>query len=800
MYKLDFPTSSVELNEQQYKVATSPAYENQRILASAGSGKTSTITARIAYLVHTYEIDINRILLISFSRSAAQEVIKRVDNLIGVIPQYAGTFHALSHQILTEQSPKSLKDSPFIDELPYRLSEWLDTASGKKWIQRFRIIIVDEFQDINEIQWQILNRFKHPWSSMTIVGDDAQNIYTWRGSSVDYILNFHKHIKYVADYQLCKNYRSTEAIVTVANAVMRFIPTLSFKEKMIANIRGGNKPEVHFFFKATDEYDWVVSMIEQARKQNPNYTCAVISRYNMDLFRMEDRLHLKGIPYRLCASIHDTDTDNKHDPHYQAGDRSIITLATIHSSKGLEWDIVFFINLNDTVFPSRKSDEEIVCERRLFYVGITRAKQYLYLSYSRHEKSLSRFVREIPRPFLQYYNVASLKMSDFEPGDAVMSVDDMIHGFDGEDWSILRNARVVPDSKVSTVTNIYKFAELFNVPAWVKQHDVREVWFEMMRFVTLRECIRYTSCTIEDGIGHASLRSRFICELQTPEIIETLLTIRIYKEDIEFWEQYEIEMKQIVHHFLKHTYQMKAVEYHELEEYVATCGTLSHILWTPLEMSKAMLILIKIRGQLRPLRHKGFDLKEFSFGVVRNSVPTELRPEVLESWHRVINPQHKTSDILSDIWNIASLKYVLKGRNIPLYQLRSISGYLKEQIQMEIVGAIEYALPLWIVKQDNSVLNFTFEVEGVRQIQFDIVTDTCVYKIEYNPSVSQASMEDRILLLLKQYMYQVHFNKTIKCIGFINSATGVITEYAITPTIQKQLKTLWRYLQKKYDW
>lgn len=77
-YLLEFSHGSVALNEEQYRVVTSPSSENQRILASAGSGKTTTITARIAYLVEEYGMDPSRILLLTFSRAAAQEMIHRV--------------------------------------------------------------------------------------------------------------------------------------------------------------------------------------------------------------------------------------------------------------------------------------------------------------------------------------------------------------------------------------------------------------------------------------------------------------------------------------------------------------------------------------------------------------------------------------------------------------------------------------------------------------------------------------------------------------------------------------------------
>ena len=125
-------------------------------------------------------------------------------------------------------------------------------------------------------------------------------------------------------------------------------------------------------------------------------------RHNSDLFKIEERLHKKGISYKLCTSYSPEEKTQKHTKK--------VTLATIHASKGLEWDIVFFMNLHDDVFPSGKSDEDIISERRLFYVGVTRAKRGLFLTYSRQERSLSRFVREIPRPFLIFHNVASFTL------------------------------------------------------------------------------------------------------------------------------------------------------------------------------------------------------------------------------------------------------------------------------------------------------------------------------------------------------------------------------------------------------
>jgi hypothetical protein len=770
---LEFSHGTATLNDEQFKVVTSPVSENQRILASAGSGKTTTITARIAYLVEHYDIDPSRILLVTFSRAAAQEMIHRVHKLIGPVAMYAGTFHALSAQILRDQAPKLLSDQPFIDELPYRLVKWLQTERAKKWVQRFTTIIVDEFQDINDIQWELIRGFYHKWATMTIVGDDAQNIYTWRGSSVDFILNFHNKIQRTRDYQLCMNYRSTESIVTIANSIMRFIPTLPFKEKMVANQRGGKRPEVHFFFRAADEYDWVVNSIEKLSKQpeTQGMTYAVISRYNHDLFRIEERLHLKGVPYNLCTN---------YNPERSKEHNKRVTLATIHASKGLEWDIVFLMNLHDDVFPSRKGDEEIICERRLFYVAITRAKKGLYMTYSRHERCLSRFVREIPRPFLRFFNISAFKLSTNEAATSMLSVEDMIRGFDGADWSELREQNIVPAVKNVKTESIYQFGKMFNMPEWVRTNDARETWLEMLRWIVLRECAIYQNK---------------LDELCTPEVSEALLTLRIYSEDIEFWELYEAEMEHLVHKFLKHSPHMPAVEYYQVDEYVKL--KLRHLQWSQDELSHAVMIIAKIRGQLRPLRHHGFDLNEFKFGLVRNSVPTELRPDVLGSWHKLIDKKNKTHTILGDIWRIASIKAVIEGRNIPLYQYGTINPRLLEDEQQQIVRAIETAIPLWIVSQESPSFNFIFEVDEVRPIQFDILTEKCAYYVFFDPAYVPRT-EDKILLLLKQYAYEEIYDRCLEAIGFLNVATGVVIQYEITPTIREQLSQMWLHLQTKY--
>jgi hypothetical protein len=120
------------------------------------------------------------------------------------------------------------------------------------------------------------------------------------------------------------------------------------------------------------------------------------------------------------------------------------------------------MNCHDDVFPSRKTDEDIIAERRLFYVGVTRARKELTFTYSKQERSLCRFVREIPRPFLIYHNISAFKLSDYEGSSHALSIADMITGFDGDDWHTLRTSKNVPALIEPSRESIYGFAELFS--------------------------------------------------------------------------------------------------------------------------------------------------------------------------------------------------------------------------------------------------------------------------------------------------------------------------------------------------
>lgn len=796
-----FTHNSVFLNKEQYQVVTASPSQNQRILAGAGSGKTTTITARIAYLIERQNIPANKIILLTFSRAAAEEMQQRVARLVGNTDILAGTFHAISSRILKENAASTVADQPFVDEYPLRFLNWLKTEQGRKWASRFRIVIVDEVQDINQVQWNIIENIylSSETCCLTVVGDDAQNIYTWRGSSVDFLFDFHKKIANTKDYQLRTNYRSSESIVKIANSVMRFIPTLPFKERMITarSLKQTLQPlpSVHFFYRSHDEYDWIVKDITKIYERNTKDTIAILARNNSSLYKIEERLHQIGLMYNIYTKYN----PDRSQTHYRR-----ITLATIHASKGLEWDRVYLMNCSDDCLPSRKTDEDIVAERRLFYVAITRARTNLIFTYSKNEPSLSRFVREIPRPFLVYHGISLYKLSEKEQGQTSLTLSERIGSMDGYEWQIIREKNAVPVYSQTTIFNqqtdaLYSFGQFFQVPQWVKDTDCRETWHDLVAWIVKREI---------------AIQMDELPQLLTTDILETLLTIRIYGEDLEFWRQNESEMLRLVHHFLKYRGEpvLPPVEYADIQAYVATAplGSVFQS-WTQKDIVAATVILSKIRGQLRPLRHDGYDLADFTFGFTRSSVPTEYRPFVLKSWKKILQPMNPSKNIIGDLWNIAALRQVREGRNIPLYQLRNISKNLEVGFVQEFVEAIHNAIKRLLVNTPGiRILNMLVEplASNILPIQIDCVTmpqsgdnesAISILKIltrQEPHGIPGPSQEEFVLTAMNANALAESTGQQIQTLDFFNISSGILIKIPWTKELALQTKTFWKYLNQ----
>lgn len=250
---------------------------------------------------------------------------------------------------------------------------------------KYKYILVDEFQDVNNLQVDLLSLLLTDNTQLFCVGDDWQSIYGFRGSNVDYIVNFEKYYPGCKIIKLDKNYRSTPNIVGASNEVIK-----NNKYQIDKNVEAFKKSNSAIHVNdSTTESEAILYVVKQVSK-------LIDQGYNK-----EDILFL----YRRSKM---------YTPYFEAFRKLGIFVSnkTIHASKGLEAKAVFIIGLTDGKggFPDiwlsdaifqvvKESDHDFLMEeeRRLFYVAVTRAKDHLFLITQKDNPS--RFIDEIPRKY-----------------------------------------------------------------------------------------------------------------------------------------------------------------------------------------------------------------------------------------------------------------------------------------------------------------------------------------------------------------------------------------------------------------
>lgn len=438
-------------------------------------------------------------------------------------------------------------------------SDWL----REKYQERFEYIMVDEYQDVNKVQYMLTKILAEKHHNLCVVGDADQSIYSWRGADINNILSFERDYPEAKTILLEHNYRSTKEILDAANAVIK--NNNKRKEKKLWTNIKGNKIFSYTSQNETTEASFISNMINNLvnKKSIPLSDIAILYRTNAQAKPLEQELLKSGISYQifgglklnerkeikdilaylqvitnpydtlhlqriinvpkrglgnttisklesyaqlhdmmlfdlisspndipelkltqkqrtaledlavtifdLCNSVtgvpmsafisellartkyleelqqknrpedkqrmenlnellhvaseYDQSTDSPSLEDFlektalvTAGDETTdadaVTLMTLHSSKGLEYPVVFLTGMEEGIFPSERAltdSDEMEEERRLCYVGITRAKQLLFLT-NVHERTIygsttpllpSRFLKEIPKELLQ---------------------------------------------------------------------------------------------------------------------------------------------------------------------------------------------------------------------------------------------------------------------------------------------------------------------------------------------------------------------------------------------------------------
>ncbi|TYA78680.1 ATP-dependent helicase [Seonamhaeicola marinus] len=173
-----------------------------------------------------------------------------------------------------------------------------------KYQNRFKYILVDEYQDTNHSQYLIVRALSDKFQNICVVGDDAQSIYAFRGANINNILNFQKDYDDVKVFRLEQNYRSTKNIVNAANSVIDKNQTKLDKVVWTANDDGG-KIIVHRSLTDADEGRYVASTIfdNKMNHQLPNSDFAILYRTNAQSRSIEDALRKRDIPYRIYGGL-----------------------------------------------------------------------------------------------------------------------------------------------------------------------------------------------------------------------------------------------------------------------------------------------------------------------------------------------------------------------------------------------------------------------------------------------------------------------------------------------------------------
>jgi DNA helicase-2/ATP-dependent DNA helicase PcrA len=188
-----------------------------------------------------------------------------------------------------------LKTNELINRFPEVLAKYQD---------RFRYILVDEYQDTNHSQYLIVRALSDRFQNICVVGDDAQSIYGFRGANINNILNFQKDYDNVQLYRLEQNYRSSKNIVEAANNIIDKNKT-KLDKIVWTNNDNGPKIKVHRSLTDGEEGRFVAATIfeQKMQQQLHNGQFAILYRTNAQSRAMEDALRKRDIPYRIYGGL-----------------------------------------------------------------------------------------------------------------------------------------------------------------------------------------------------------------------------------------------------------------------------------------------------------------------------------------------------------------------------------------------------------------------------------------------------------------------------------------------------------------
>src|SRR5215212_5358995 len=220
----------------------------------------------------------------------AEYVDERRAAMGAVYKIYEGRLHtnnALDFDDLLIKAVRLLRDVPEVRE---------------KYNNKFRYILVDEYQDTNSLQFALISLITQKSQNICVVGDEDQSIYKWRGADITNILNFEKHFKDTKIIRLEQNYRSTQTILDVAGAVVKNNLERKGKTLWTSNPRGG-RVGYYQAFDAEAEARWVANKIVEHRREEFDIRSAVLYRTNSQSRVFEEAMRRASLQYNIIGGF-----------------------------------------------------------------------------------------------------------------------------------------------------------------------------------------------------------------------------------------------------------------------------------------------------------------------------------------------------------------------------------------------------------------------------------------------------------------------------------------------------------------
>jgi DNA helicase II / ATP-dependent DNA helicase PcrA len=379
-----------ELNDSQYAAVTSSPGQ-ALVIAGAGSGKTRTLTYRVAWLLDN-GIPPENILLLTFTNKAAREMLERVQSLVAVDTRrmWGGTFHSVGNRLLRRHadllgwrsgfsimdredqsdlmetvvanakidvagfrfpkaevlidvlslaenicaSTKEVIDTryPYFEPVVEQIKRVHQLYQAKKcetnsmdfddllalsvrllrehesvreiFQRQFQFVLVDEYQDTNQLQCEMIDMLVGDNGNLMVVGDDAQSIYSWRGADVGNILGFEERYPKAQVFKIETNYRSVPEILTLANAAIaqnkRQIP----KTLQPARPERGTLPALVQVHNPSAQASFVAQRILELNEEGIEFSeMAVLYRAHFHSLEIQLELTKRGIPYQITSGL-----------------------------------------------------------------------------------------------------------------------------------------------------------------------------------------------------------------------------------------------------------------------------------------------------------------------------------------------------------------------------------------------------------------------------------------------------------------------------------------------------------------